>query len=158
MSGLVATQIWASTDEALLPCGSHPCCCYRGGMAVCVFSLSSLSLCLWIVFELMNDARTRKIRAGSDFDVIRTSTRTYGTYIRYKFFSTLLTSVGLTHARPNYIIHTVASQKDAHPPFSLKVFAKDHLLLESMPTQQTKIVLCSSMHSDKICSVHVCVG
>ena len=32
---------------------------------------------LWTVFELTNDARTRKIRAGSDFGVIRTSTRTY---------------------------------------------------------------------------------
>ena len=58
---------------------------------------------------------------------------------------------------------TVGSQKYAHPrkyahsPFSLKVIAKGHLLLESMPTQQTKII-CSSMHSDEIRSVHVCVG
>ena len=60
--------------------------------AVCVFSLSSLSL--WIV--------THKIRAGSDFDVIRTSTRTYRTDVRYKqLFSTLLASVGLAHARPS---------------------------------------------------------
>ena len=40
-----------------------------------------------IVFELMNDARTRKIRVGSDFDVIRTSTRMYvRTYVRTIFF------------------------------------------------------------------------
>jgi len=65
-------------------------------MAVRVFSLSSLSL--WIVFESTNDVRTRKIRARSDFDVIRTSTRMYGTYVRTydtnNFFSTLLASVG----------------------------------------------------------------
>jgi len=65
---------------------------------------SSISLRLWIVFEFTNDARTRKIRAGSDFEVIRTSTRTY-MYVRYKeFFSTLLTSVGLAHARPKYYV------------------------------------------------------
>ena len=58
---------------------------------------------------------------------------------------------------------TVASRKYAHPqkytnpPFLLKVIAKGHLLLESTPTQQTKII-CSSMHSDEIRSVHVCVG
>ena len=55
---------------------------------------------------------------------------------------------------------TVASRKYAHlrkyayPPFSLKVIAKGHLLLESTPTQ----LICSSMHSDEIRSVHVCVG
>ena len=43
------------------------------------------------------------------------------------------------------------------PSFSLKVIAKGHLLLESMPTQQTKII-CSNVHSDEIHSVHVCVG
>ena len=52
---------------------------------------------------------------------------------------------------------TIASWRYAHPPFLLKVIAKGHLLLESMPTQQTKIT-CSSMHSDEIRSVHVCVG
>ena len=46
VSGLVATQIMASTDETFLPCGSpyrsshwigrstsgfHPCCCHQGG-------------------------------------------------------------------------------------------------------------------------------
>jgi len=41
VSGLVATQIWASTDETLLPCGSRPCCCHWGGMAVRVFTLNS---------------------------------------------------------------------------------------------------------------------
>ena len=41
------------------------------------------------------------------------------------------------------------------PPFSLQVIAMGHLLLESMPTQQTKTVD-SSMHNDEICSV--CVG
>ena len=63
-----------------------------------------------------------------------------------------------------HIFHwTVASQKYAdpwkcaHPPFSPKVIAKGHLLLKSRPTQQTKII-CSSMHSDEIHSVHVCVG
>ena len=40
---------------------------------------------------------------------------------------------------------TVASRKYAHPPLLLKVIAKGHLLLESTPTQQTKI----------ICSDHV---
>jgi len=42
-------------------------------------------------------------------------------------------------------------------PFSLKVTAKGQLLLKSTPTQQTKII-CSSMHSDEIHSVHVYVG
>jgi len=95
VSGLVATQIWASTDETLLPWGSRPCFCHQGGMAVHVFLLSSLSL--WTVFELTNDVRTCKIRARSDLDVIRTSTRTYGTYVRYKFFFSAL----LAHACPN---------------------------------------------------------
>jgi len=45
----------------------------------------------------------------------------------------------------------------AHPPFSLKAIAKGHLLLESTPTKQTEII-CSSIHSDEIRSVHVCVG
>ena len=59
------------------------------------------------------------------------------------------------------ISSTVASRKHAHPrkythpSFWLK--AKGHLLLESTPTQQTKMV-CSSMQSDEICSVHVCVS
>ena len=48
-------------------------------------------------------------------------------------------------------------QKCAHPTFLLKVIAKGHLLLKCMPTKQTKII-CSSMHSDKIRSVHVCVS
>ena len=48
-------------------------------------------------------------------------------------------------------------RKYAHPPFSLKVIAKGHLLLKSTPTKQTEII-CSSIHSDEIRSVHVCVG
>ena len=51
-------------------------------------------------------------------------------------------------------VYTVASQKYAHPPFPLKVIAKGHLLLESTPTQQNKII-CSSINGDEICSVHV---
>jgi len=39
-------------------------------------------------------------------------------------------------------------------PTPLKVIAKGHLLLESMPTQQTKII-CSCMHRDETRSVHV---
>ena len=96
----MAIQIWASTDETLLPCGSRPCCCHRGGTAVRVFSLSSLSL--WTVFELTNDARTRKIRAGSDsMKLEQVPERTDRTYDTNNFFSTLLTSVGLAHIRPN---------------------------------------------------------
>ena len=62
--------------------------------------------------------------------------------------------------------YTIASQEYAHPrnyahpPFSLEVVAKCHLLLESTLTQQTKII-CSSMQSDEISSVrsvYVCVG
>ena len=74
---IVATQTMVSTDEAFSPWGSpyrsshwigrstsglRPCCCHRGGAAVRAFSLSSW----WIVFELTNDTRTCKIRAGSD--------------------------------------------------------------------------------------------
>jgi len=55
----------------------------------------------------------------------------------------------------NTVLITVDSQKYAHPPFSLKVIAKGHVLLESMPTQQTKKI-CSSMHIDEIRSVHIC--
>ena len=40
-------------------------------------------------------------------------------------------------------------RKYAQPRFLLKVIAKGHLLLESTPTQQTKII-CSSMHSGEI--------
>jgi len=73
----VATLTMPSTDETFLPWGSpyhsshwigrstsglRLCYCHRGDMAVRAFSLSSW----WIVFELMNDARTDKIRAGSD--------------------------------------------------------------------------------------------
>jgi len=50
---------------------------------------------------------------------------------------------------------TVASRKYAHPPFSLNVIAKGHLLLESTPTQQ---YVAACMHSGEIYSVHVCVG
>ena len=103
---IVAMQTMASTDETFLPwcspyrsshwigrstSGLRPCCCHRGGMTVRVF-LSSL----WIVFELTNDARTRKIRA----EVI------YGkTYVRNNIYidktHVLLVSVGLAQARPN---------------------------------------------------------
>ena len=44
-------------------------------------------------------------------------------------------------------------RKYTHPPFLLKVIAKGHLLLEIMPTQQTKTI-CSSMHNDE-CVVYV---
>ena len=48
-----------------------------------------------------------------------------------------------------YILHNTycSLSKRCPPPFSLKVFAKGHLLLESMPTQQTKIIICSKMFS-----------
>ena len=46
-------------------------------------------------------------------------------------------------------IYTVASQKYAHLPFSLKVIAKGHLLLKNMPAQQIKII-CSSVHSNTV--------
>ena len=74
---IVAMQTMASTDETFLPWGSpyHSshwigrstsglclCCCHWGGTAVHVFLLSSW----WIVFEIMNDARTCKIGTGSD--------------------------------------------------------------------------------------------
>jgi len=44
--------------------------------------------------------------------------------------------------QPNHT--TIASRKYTNPPFLLKVIAKGHSLLESTPTQQTKII-CSSM-------------
>jgi len=69
----VATQIMASTDETFLPCGntyrsSHWIGRSTSGLRPCwgclLAELSTSSL--WIVFELTNDARTRKIRAGCD--------------------------------------------------------------------------------------------
>jgi len=50
LSGLVATQIWVSTDETLLPCGSRPYCCHWGGTAIRIFSLSSLSFTLYTIY------------------------------------------------------------------------------------------------------------
>ena len=115
VSGLMATQIMVSADETFMPCGnqycsSHwissstsglpPCCCHQWGRQF----VSSPLISLWTVFELMNDARTHKIRVGSDFNVIKTSTRTYVRTMhthKHIIFSSLLASVGLSPACPS---------------------------------------------------------
>jgi len=75
---IVATQTTATTDETFLPwgspyhsshcigrstCGDRPCCCHRLSRR---YSSSCLLASWWIVFEVTNDARTPKTRAGSD--------------------------------------------------------------------------------------------
>ena len=102
----VATQIMASTDETFLPCSST----YRSshwigrstsGLRPCWGCLpAELSMSsLWIVFELTNDARTRKIRAGCD---LRHDIREIYIYREREKFHSKLICVGLAQAHPNY--------------------------------------------------------
>ena len=70
--------------------GLRPC----WGCFLAELSTSSL----WIVFELTNDARTRKIRAGFD---LRHDVRDIYTYIYREKFHSKLVYVGLAQARPN---------------------------------------------------------
>ena len=92
-------------------------------------------------FELTNDARTRKIRAGSDFGVIRTSTRTYDTK---NIFPTLVSSVEkkffVTYVR-TYVLVLVLITPKSLPSLILRVLASfvnsktiHQLLSEKAPT------------------------
>ena len=102
----------ASTDETFLPCGStyrsshwigrstsglRPCCCARRLVSSRWVSWVRVQCSLWIVFELTNDARTRKIRAGCD---LRHDVRDIYTYIYIEKFHSKLVYVGLAQARP----------------------------------------------------------
>ena len=116
----VSTLRWHSPSTHLLhliamwqPSLLLPSRRYGGSYLLAVRQQSSFSL--WIVFEFTNDSRTRKIRAGSDFDVIRTNTRTYvRTYVRYKeFFFHTAHQCGASVSEPQLVTCT-CSTPDCH--------------------------------------------